>query len=86
LNAQKKQEDFSLVISGGISLGAYEAGYNWALLKYMAYLKHNSKDIDINMRSIAGASAGAINTLMSSIAWCRKKDAMDINNTIEDNL
>jgi len=84
--AQKKQEDFSLVISGGISLGAYEAGYNWALLKYMTHLKHNSKDIDINLLSIAGASAGAINTLMSSMAWCRSRKALDVNNTIEDNL
>jgi len=86
VQASKKKEDFSLVISGGISLGAYEAGYNWALLKYMTYLKHYSKDTDINMRSIAGASAGAINTLMSSMAWCRSREALDINNTIEDNL
>jgi predicted acylesterase/phospholipase RssA len=86
LEASKKKEDFSLVISGGISLGAYEAGYNWALMKYMTYLKHNSQDMGINMRSIAGASAGAINTLMSSMAWCRSKEALDINNTIEDNL
>jgi len=84
--ASKKKEDFSLVISGGISLGAYEAGYNWALIKYMTYLKHNSSMTEVSMRSIAGASAGAINTLMSSIAWCRSKEALDINNTIEDNL
>lgn len=86
LNAQKKQENFSLVISGGISLGAYEAGYNWALLKYMTHLKHYSTQTDINMLSIAGASAGAINTLMSSMAWCRSRESLDINNTIEDNL
>ncbi len=44
LFAFEREENFSLVISGGISLGAYEAGYNWALLKYMTYLKyHNPK-------------------------------------------
>ncbi len=85
IHAKDKSENFSLVISGGISLGAYEAGYNWALLKYMTHLKHNSKT-SIDMKSIAGASAGAINALMSSMAWCRKKEALDINNTIEDNL
>ncbi len=86
LYAQKKKENFSLVISGGISLGAYEAGYNWALLKYMTHLKHHSNSTSINMLSIAGASAGAINTLMSSMAWCRSQESMDINNTIENNL
>ena len=84
--AKEKQENFSLVISGGISLGAYESGYNWALLKYMTYLKHNSDKTKIEMKSIAGASAGAINALISSMAWCRSKNELDTNNTIEDNL
>jgi predicted acylesterase/phospholipase RssA len=86
LDAKKSQEDFSLVISGGISLGAYEAGYNWALLKYMTYLKHYSKKSKVDMKSIAGASAGAINTLMSSIVWCRDKEYLDTDNTVENNI
>ncbi len=86
VSAKSRQENFSLVISGGISLGAYEAGYNWALLKYMTYLKYYSTRTDIDMKSIAGASAGAINTLMSTLAWCRSKEALDLNNTIDDNL
>jgi len=44
LQAQEAKKDFSLIISGGISLGAYEAGYNWALLKYMGHIKHNTKN------------------------------------------
>ena len=84
--SSSRKENFSLVISGGISLGAYEAGYNWALLKYMTYLKYYSPDTEIEMKSIAGASAGAINTLMSALTWCRSKEALDINNTIDDNL
>ena len=86
LSAFQKQENFSLVISGGISLGAYEAGYNWALLKYMTYLKHHNPNLHIHMKSIAGASAGAINTLISAMSWCRSKEELDTNNTIEDNL
>ncbi len=86
LHAQEKKKDFSLIISGGISLGAYEAGYNWALLKYMGHVKHYKKDTQIDMKSIAGASAGAINTLMSAMAWCRSRESFDINNTIEQNL
>jgi len=86
LQAQEAKKDFSLIISGGISLGAYEAGYNWALLKYMGHIKHNSKNSDVDLKSIAGASAGAINTLMSAMAWCRSRNSFDINNTIEQNL
>jgi predicted acylesterase/phospholipase RssA len=82
-NDQKK--DFSLIISGGISLGAYEAGYNWALLKYMGHLKHSKKG-NLDLKSVAGASAGAINTLMSAMAWCRSKEDFDTNNQIEYNL
>ena len=33
--------NYSLVISGGVSLGAYEAGYNWALIKMMNEIKEN---------------------------------------------
>jgi len=86
VSAKSRHENFSLVISGGISLGAYEAGYNWALLKYMTHLRHHMLRSDIDMKSIAGSSAGAINTLMSTLAWCRSKKALDVNNTIDDNL
>ena len=53
LQAQEAKKDFSLIISGGISLGAYEAGYNWALLKYMGHIKHNTKNSDVDLKSIA---------------------------------
>ena len=33
-NPDVKPLDFSMVISGGVSLGAYESGYNWACLLY----------------------------------------------------
>ncbi len=28
-----------MVLSGGVSLGAYEAGYNWALLRILKDIK-----------------------------------------------
>jgi predicted acylesterase/phospholipase RssA len=61
---------FSLAISGGISLGSYEAGMNWA---YLRYLKNRSLDTSSEppvMASVAGASAGGINALFSAISWC----------------
>ncbi len=86
LFSYEKKKDFSLIISGGISLGAYEAGYNWSLLKYLNYLKHHNKKSHIKMHSIAGASAGAINAMMSAMAWCRDAQNVDKDNMIENNL
>ena len=86
LFAYDKEKDFSLIISGGISLGAYEAGYNWGLLKYLNHLKHHEKKVDIQMHSITGASAGAINALLSSLSWCRSQEMADRENLIDDNL
>lgn len=66
---------FSLAISGGISLGSYESGLNWALVKY---LKTRRNEITLSepgkfppeLMSSVGASAGSINALISAIAWC----------------
>jgi len=80
-----KTIDLSLVISGGVSLGAYEAGYNWALIKMIS--KINSMDINIrpNLLSVAGASAGSINTLLSAMYWCQK-ESVPYQNSVDDNL
>lgn len=61
---------FALVISGGISMGAYQAGYNWALMKY--YLSKRKDDKEIDFVSFAGTSAGSINALQSALTWCHK--------------
>lgn len=61
--SQNTDRDFSLAISGGLSLGAYEAGLNWSIINYQ---KAKGK----NFRSVTGASAGAVNALLSAISWC----------------
>jgi len=86
LHAQKPKEvDFSMVISGGVSLGAYEAGYNWAMVKMLSKLRVSSKTINPHLRSIAGASAGSINALLTGMYWCQKETVV-YNNSIENNL
>ncbi len=42
LHAERIKVDASMVISGGVSLGAYEAGYNWALIKMLTTVKEKS--------------------------------------------
>ncbi len=74
--------DFSMIISGGVSLGAYEAGYNWAMIKMLRETRDKGKLVKPDLRSVAGASAGSINALLSAMYWCQK----DLHNSVDDNL
>ena len=85
LHAKRDQIDFSMVISGGVSLGAYESGYNWAVIKMLSKVRDDSKLADPELRSVAGASAGSINALMTAMYWCQKED-VPLKNSVEDNL
>jgi len=77
--------DFSMTISGGVSLGAYQSGYNWAIIKMLSEMKESSQILNPTLRSISGASAGSINALLASIYWCQKP-SISLRNTIDDNL
>jgi predicted acylesterase/phospholipase RssA len=82
---ERKKLNFSLVISGGVSLGAYEAGYNWAMIKMLNEIKRSGKFVEPDLRSVAGASAGSINALLSAMYWCQK-DSVPLKNSVDDNL
>jgi predicted acylesterase/phospholipase RssA len=80
-----KPIDFSMVISGGVSLGAYESGYNWAMVRILAKLRSLNDIHHPNLRSVAGASAGSINALLTAMYWCQK-ESVPLKNSVEDNL
>lgn len=77
----QQKKHFSLTISGGISLGAYEAGFNWALVELMKR-KRDKYQLDV----ITGASAGNINTILSAILWCKNYNVDNEKNSIFNNL
>lgn len=85
LHAEPEKLDFSMVISGGVSLGAYEAGYNWAMIKMLSETKEKSSLVEPHLRSVAGASAGSINALLSAMYWCQK-ETIPLRNNVDDNL
>ena len=76
----------ALTIEGGGSLGAYEAGMSWALIEAFrqrrlldsgstsGIARGNTRTLALLPRldlvTSAGASAGSINALLASIAWC----------------
>jgi predicted acylesterase/phospholipase RssA len=81
----RKPIDFSMTISGGVSLGAYQSGYNWAVIKMLSQMKRLSPVLNPTLRSISGASAGSINALLASIYWCQKP-TINLKNSVDDNL
>ena len=84
--AEKKTPiDLSMVISGGVSLGAYEAGYNWAMVKMLSNIRDNSQKVNPKLRSVTGASAGSINALITAMYWCQDPN-IDDTNSIDNNL
>jgi len=67
INAEASaNENFHVVVKGGISLGSYESGLNWALLDFI-----NSTEQQNSLISFSGASAGSINSILSAIEYCQ---------------
>ena len=83
--SESKPIDIAMVISGGVSLGAYEAGYNWAMIKMLSEIKTKNPNIDPRLQSVAGASAGSINALLSAVYWCQK-ESVPYENSVDNNL
>jgi len=75
----------SIIVRGGVSLGAYEAGYNWALIRAFSKIREMQLPFHVRLRSVAGASAGSINALLTGMYWCQRPDREEKNH-IEDNL
>ena len=73
---------FALTISGGASLGAYEAGATWAFLRFMRGLEEGGPEAARTRLAVAtGASAGSLNATLAALAWCSAHDA----STVDDN-
>jgi len=85
LHAEREALKASMVISGGVSLGAYESGYNWAIINILKRGKATSDIIDPQLHSVAGASAGSINALLSAMYWCQE-DSVPLKNSVGNNL
>lgn len=69
-------EPLGLSLSGGISMGSYQAGVNFGLLELYRHAAWNPRFRDTTripryrLRSVTGASAGNINTLLWAIEAC----------------
>ncbi len=69
LAADQPSAPYSLTISGGASLGVYEAGLNWVAVETLRQRNLQAAD-HYRLQSVTGSSAGAINALMSAMRYC----------------
>jgi predicted acylesterase/phospholipase RssA len=66
----------AMAISGGASLGSYQSGVTWTLIEFYRRATLDRPYAEAHklkrysLASIAGASAGNINAVLSAIAWC----------------
>ncbi|MDX2452704.1 patatin-like phospholipase family protein, partial [Desulfosarcina sp.] len=91
--ADKDTNRLSLAISGGASLGAYEAGLIWGLIEVLRQVNNTAdwsqggEPLPIEISSIAGTSAGGINTILSALAWSvNPENEGGFANRIDDNI
>lgn len=73
-------DPYSLTISGGISLGVYEAGLNAVIVDSLRDRFIKSGRREFRLDTVTGASAGAINALISVIRFCEQDELGNDNN------
>ena len=90
--APEPAKRYSLAISGGASMGAYEAGLNWGILHFLRRYGQadpvlGGENRPLTLTSMAGASAGGINSILSGLVWCTRETAEGgLINRLDDNL
>lgn len=73
----KLSQPTAIIISGGVSLGSYQAGllhyYTQYLLQQRKSIERLSPGIAQQPQTVTGASAGAINAFLAAIVGCREE-------------
>lgn len=60
----------NLVVSGAVSLGAYQAGFLYYYMTWMA--EQADPSVNAPLRVVSGASAGSLNGLLAAVTACSK--------------
>ncbi len=79
---------FSLTLQGAASLGTYEAGLNWTVLRLIRgnrLLEETPRNRRISLEAISGSSAGSVNSLLAAALWCEADDET-ANLSVDQNL
>jgi hypothetical protein len=65
-------------VSGAASLGTYQSGATWAVLRFLQLANADStlrppgrRNVRYELGALSGTSAGNVNALISALEWCR---------------
>jgi len=84
--ADRREIPLTLILSGGVSLGSYEAGLSWAVTRITQVLPGHDADPRrgrVRLVAVTGASAGSINAVLSAALWC--SDPVLTHTSVDDN-
>lgn len=74
----RPDDPIALTVSGGVSLGAYEAGLSWGVIRFSAAARAGESPVSAFFRprlaAVTGTSAGAVNALLSAALWCARPE------------
>ena len=71
--ADRNEIPVTLILSGGVSLGSYEAGLSWAVTRLTQVRPGHAPEPRsgrVRLVAVTGASAGSINAVLSAALWC----------------
>jgi predicted acylesterase/phospholipase RssA len=74
------RESASLTLQGAASLGTYEAGFSWTIIRLARgdrLLGETLRPRRLNLEAISGSSAGSVNSLLAAAFWCEADDEVD---------
>jgi predicted acylesterase/phospholipase RssA len=76
----------AITLSGGASLGAYEAGLTWALVRWLRQGADAARGAGVappGLVAAAGTSAGALNAFLAAALWCERGEGA--GGTVDEN-
>jgi len=85
--ADRSEIPVTLILSGGVSLGSYEAGLSWAVTRLTQVVPGHAADPRsgrFRLVAVTGASAGSVNAVLSAALWCTDP-AFNTDNSVDDN-
>src|SRR5262249_6213795 len=80
------EDGYALTLSGGVSLGSYEAGRSWdVVVAVRAEMREMLLRRQPRLVGVTGASAGSINALLAAALYCETAESA-ARASIDDNL
>jgi hypothetical protein len=87
--APPSEQPLAFILSGGVSLGSYEAGLAWASVRFPQVARAQglggTRRRLPRLTAVTGASAGSINALLAALIWCESPDT-SADASVDSNL